>query len=316
MLKTRPVSILHALILAVGLSAGCTQAAPIAAAQVTQDTSSPFAALSTLHVTHSQGVATVSINNPPINALDVELMTDLGHLLGLLEADRDIRVVVFESDVDGFFMARADLNLLDRLKKLEGPSTEISPFHALMQAYKRSSKIMIAKIDGIARGAGSEFSLALDMRFVSEDARIGQPEIAFGLQPGGGGLIRLPEQMGRGRALEAILTGRDFSGAEAAEYGWVNKAMPADQLDAYVSHVAKHIAAYDGAALKRAKAAFIAVEDAGGPQKALTDFDAFVVGVQDDNTQATIEQFLALGPDDAEREANLHETIAGLKAAQ
>ena len=316
MLRTRPVSILHALIVAAGLSAGCTQAPPIAAAQVNQNTNSPYATLSTLRVTHSQGIATVSVSNPPINVLDVELMTDLGRLLGVLEADADIRVVVFESDVDGFFMARADLNLLDRLKTLEGPSTEISPFHGLMEAYKRSSKITIAKIDGIARGAGSEFSLALDMRFVSEDALIGQPEISFGLQPGGGGLIRLSEQMGRGRALEAVLTGRDFSGAEAAKYGWVNKAMPADQLDAYVGQVAKRIAAYDGAALRRAKAAFIAVEDTSGPQRMLTDFDAFVASVQDENTQATIEQFLALGPDDVARETILYETVAGLKVEQ
>ena len=301
----RPV-LASLLVAAGGGAAALPAAAQESAAQI------DYSDLSTLAITRQDGIATIALNNPPINVLDVALMTDLGRLAGLLAADETVHVAVFESNVDGFFMARADLALLGRLKTLEGPSTEVSPFHGLTEAYGNLPQVTIAKIHGIARGAGSEFALALDMRFAAEDAVLGQPEIGFGLQPGGGGLVRLPQMVGRARALEIVLSGRDYTGIEAATYGWVNAALPVDALDVYVDELAARIAAHDPAALAHAKAAFLAVEESEGTQKLLTDFDRFVEAVQSEAAAGTIEAFLALGPANAARETRLHETLAGL----
>lgn len=293
------------------LAALALLASGLGSAAVAQDQPG-YDTLQTLSVEIDAGVATVVIDNPPINLVDARLMPDLGALAGLLAQDASLRVVVFETALEEFFIARADVALIDRLQTLEGPSTEISPFHGIVEAYRRLPQVTIAKLTGIARGAGSEFALALDMRFAAESAMLGQPEIAFGLHPGGGGLLRLPEMMSRGRVLEIVLSGRDFTAAEAAEYGWINRALPDEELDGFVDDLARQIAGYDGAALTRAKDTLLAHEDKRGLDAYLADFDAFVAAVQSKAATAQVARFLELGPPSVEIERDLVEVLNGL----
>lgn len=271
-----------------------------------------YSVLKVIDVTTANGVATVRFNNPPINLVDGPMLQDLGVLASLLARDDAVKVVVFESALTAFFLARADVALLERLRGLEGESAEVSPFHGLVEAYAAMPKVTIAKITGHVRGAGSEFVLGLDMRFAAESARFGQPEIAFALHPGGGGMIRLPELMGRGRALEVILSGRDFKAQEAAEYGWINRSLPDAALDRFVDGLALQIASYDAGALARAKAAFHQVAAAEGKDALLTDFDRFVEAVQSGPATDKVRGFQRLGPETVESEKNLIELLGAV----
>jgi enoyl-CoA hydratase/carnithine racemase len=127
----------------------------------------------------------------------------------------------------------------------------------LLDTFVRISKspvAMIAKIRGSVRGACSEFVLACDMRFTSrENTRLGQPEVGVGLHPGGGGTERLPLLMGRGRALEVILSASDFDGETAERYGYVNRALPDAELDAFVDTLARRISSFDKRSIAAAK---------------------------------------------------------------
>jgi enoyl-CoA hydratase/carnithine racemase len=118
----------------------------------------------------------------------------------------------------------------------------------------KSPVVSIAKIRGCVRGASSEFVLACDMRFASrENTRLGQPEVAVGLHPGGGGAERLPHLVGRGRALEIVLGGSDFDGDTAERYGYINRALADAELDGFVDALARRIASFDRRAIAAAK---------------------------------------------------------------
>ena len=127
----------------------------------------------------------------------------------------------------------------------------------LMDTYVRLTKspvVSIAKIRGCVRGACSEFVLACDMRFASrENTRLGQPEVGVGVNPGGGGTERLPPLVGRGRALEIILSANDFDGETAERYGYVNRALPDAELDGFVDALARRIASFDRRPIAAAK---------------------------------------------------------------
>ncbi|MDB5043194.1 MAG: enoyl-CoA hydratase [Candidatus Eremiobacteraeota bacterium] len=118
----------------------------------------------------------------------------------------------------------------------------------------KSPVVSIAKIRGRVRGASSEFVLACDMRFASrENTFLGQPEVGVGVNPGGGGTERLPLLVGRGRALEIILSANDFDGDTAERYGYVNRALPDNELDPFVEALARRIASFDRRAIAAAK---------------------------------------------------------------
>ena len=118
----------------------------------------------------------------------------------------------------------------------------------------KSPVVSIAKIRGCVRGASSEFVLACDMRFGSrENMLLGQPEVAVGVHPGGGGAERLPHLVGRGRALEIVLSGNDFDGETAERYGYINRALPDAELNGFVDSLARRIASFDRPAIAAAK---------------------------------------------------------------
>lgn len=268
----------------------------------------------TLNVVDEGVIVRVEFDNGDLNLVDGPMIADLARLAGELTTNEDAKVVVFASANPEFFLARADLALLTRLETVTEPPKGLSPFHRLMEAYRGLPQVTIAEICGITRGAGSEFALALDIRIACDEAVLSQPEIGFGLQPGGGALHRLSENVGRSRAMEIILTGRDFSGEEAADYGWVNWSAPAHELPAASTDLAERMAQWDSAALKRAKRAFndVAGFDSAPARhaKLQLEFAAFVEAVQSETGQARISRFLADRSDPIERERRLPEHLA------
>jgi len=215
-----------------------------------------------LKIKIDRGVAFVTIDNPPINLFDLPLMLEMDRVGRELEADNDVRVVVFNSADPDFFIAHADVTLIEQLPadNHERP-TELSVFHAMVDRFRTMSKATIGQIEGIARGGGSEFLLSLDMRFAALGKTVlAQPEVALGIIPGGSGTQRLPRLVGRGRALEIILGCEDFTAELAERYGYVNRAMPPDELRPFVERLAFRIAGFPATAIAEAKRATIGGE--------------------------------------------------------
>jgi len=191
---------------------------------------------------------------PPFNIMDGPMFQSLQDLLARMDASQELRVVVFESAIPDFYLAHFDLTgNLGNVMTAVG----LSGLPILLDTFVRlttSPVVSIARIRGCVRGASSEFVLACDMRFASrENTRLGQPEVAVGLHPGGGGAERLPHLVGRGRALEIVLSGNDFDGDTAERYGYVNRALPDLELDSFVDALARRIASFDRRAITAAK---------------------------------------------------------------
>jgi enoyl-CoA hydratase/carnithine racemase len=191
---------------------------------------------------------------PPFNIVDASMFEGLQDLLAKMDGSPSLRVVVFESANPKFYLSHFDLT-----GKIGNIMTSVGPsgLPVLMDTFARltqSPVVSIAKIRGCVRGVSSEFVLACDMRFASsENTQLGQPEVAVGLHPGGGGTERLPPLVGRGRALEIILSGNDFDGETAERYGYVNRALPDAELDDFVNALARRIASFDRSAIASAK---------------------------------------------------------------
>jgi len=215
-----------------------------------------------LQIEVAAGVARVVIDHPPINLFDLALMREIARLGRELEADPDVRVVVFSSANPDFFIAHADVGgILDFPVEAPDAITAPSGFQRMVERYRRMPVVSIGIIEGRARGGGSEFLLSLDMRFAARGrAILSQPEVALGILPGGSGTQRLPRLMGRGRALEAILGCGDFDAETAERYGWVNRALPPEELYTFVAGLAARIASFPAGALAAAKRAVDASE--------------------------------------------------------
>lgn len=195
-----------------------------------------------------------TISNPPINLFDPELFAALRLLVDRLEQDDAIRVVVFDSADPEYWISHLDVHRLDEVPEIPGAARLAEQWHVLVTRLARLPLITIASIRGRARGIGHEFALACDLRFAStERAWLGQPEVGFGVVPGGGGLDWLPQLVGRSRALEIVASADDYDAATAERYGWINRAVPDAELDGYVDALAARIAGWDGAALADAK---------------------------------------------------------------
>jgi len=192
----------------------------------------------------------VTFDNGPVNLLDPDTIDQLGELIGRIETSPDLTVVVFRSDKPGYFMAHWDF-LADnaRVAKMQPGPTGLHPY---LDNFVRLSKLPVAticQIRGRARGAGSEFVLATDIRFASEKAVLGQFEVGVGAVPGGGPMARLGRLVGRGRALEILLGGDDIPAALAAEYGYVNRVIADAEIEGFTDAFARRIAAFDKVAV-------------------------------------------------------------------
>lgn len=193
----------------------------------------------------------VTFDHPPINLVDADTLLELQELVSELEASEDLRVIVFDSADPDFFLAHWDVSGASQSAVSGAPTPSwIDISLRLAQA----GVVSIASIRGRARGMGSEVALACDMRFASiERAILGQPEVGVGMVPGGGAMERLPLLVGRARALEIVLGAGDYDALTAERYGWINRALPDSELDAFVTGLARRLAGFDKPALAEAK---------------------------------------------------------------
>lgn len=222
----------------------------------------PYDGYSCLRVSRDRGVAFVTIDHPPINLFDLPLIQDMTRLGAELEADPEVKVAVFRSADPEFFIAHADVGLIQLLPEVAPPrSPAPSHFQQMVDRFRLMPKATIGEIEGRARGGGSEFLLSLDMRFGAIGRCVlAQPEVALGIIPGGSGTQRLPRLVGRGRALEVVLGCADFDALTAERYGYINRALPPGELRPFVEQLAYRIASFPAEAIALAKTAVAAAE--------------------------------------------------------
>jgi enoyl-CoA hydratase/carnithine racemase len=197
----------------------------------------------------------VTFDNPPINVMGPEMIRQFQEIINALEADEQVKVVVFDSAVDGFFLNHSDfLGKLEDLTSMPAGPTGLPPWPDFLARLTRLPVVSIALIRGRATGNGSEITLACDMSFASrERAILSQWEVGVGVVPGGGTMARLPQLIGRNRALEVLLSSEDIRGEQAEAYGYVNRSLPDAELDAYVEALATRIAGFDKWAIATTK---------------------------------------------------------------
>jgi enoyl-CoA hydratase/carnithine racemase len=209
-----------------------------------------------LHLTRrSPAYWRVTIDNPPINVMGPEMVRAFQEVMNALEADEDVRAVVFDSAVDGYFLNHSDfLAKLEDLTSMPAGPTGLPPWPDFLARLTRLPVVSIALIRGRATGNGSEITLACDMSFASrEKAIISQWEVGVGMVAGGGPMARLPQLIGRNRALEVLLSSEDIRGDQAEAYGYINRALPDAELDAFVETLATRIAGFDKWAIANTK---------------------------------------------------------------
>jgi len=265
--------------------------------------------------TRAEGAALFAeIDAPPMNLLGPELVRDLVSLIRRAEADDGVKVVVFSSADPDYFISHVDLTRVAEYRaeaaKLTGEASIASLFHHL----SASRLVTIAQIEGRVRGGGSELVLACDMRFAARETAIfAQFEPAFGQLPGGGGAQYLTRLMGRGRALEVMLSADDYDADLAERYGWINRALPADALASFVQALALRIAAFPAAGHVAVKQRVNEITLAP-----LADFrrdsDLFGESVGSAETQRLIHTAMRLGLQTPAAELNLGGMLGALGA--
>src|SRR5213593_1044914 len=197
----------------------------------------------------------ITINRPPLNIFGPDTIPQLNEVITAIETDEQVKVVVFDSAIEGFFLTHYDFlaKLEDTTRLTPGP-TGLQPLPDMLVRLSRAPVASIALIRGRATGVGSELALACDMRFASrEKAILSQWEVGAGVVPGGGPMARLPRLMGRGRAMEVLLGADDIPGDLAELYGYVNRSLPDSDLDAFVESLATRIASFDKQAIRETK---------------------------------------------------------------
>jgi enoyl-CoA hydratase/carnithine racemase len=189
----------------------------------------------------------VTFDHPPLNIFGPETIPQLSEIITALETDEQVQVVVFDSSVDGFFLTHYDfLAKPEETTSLPPGPTGLAQLPDLLVRLSRAPVVSMVLVRGRASGVGSELALASDMRFASrEKAIFSQFEVGVGLVPGGGPMARLPRLIGRGRALEVLLGADDIPGDLAELYGYVNRALPDAELDAFVDALATRISSFD-----------------------------------------------------------------------
>ncbi|WP_281688827.1 enoyl-CoA hydratase/isomerase family protein [Pseudonocardia thermophila] len=265
-----------------------------------------------LRQSRESGVLFVTIDAPPLNLLDVPLFAELERLAADVEGDDEIAVVVFTSADPDFFLAHYDIHdLLERgSRRPPARSGVLKRFHALLERYRTLPQLTIAQLEGAARGGGAEFAMALDLRFGALGrAVLGQPETALGIIPGGGATQNLPRLVGRARALEIVLGGRDLDAATAERYGLLNRALPADRIAAEVRDLALRIASHPGEAVRAAKRA-VDAHVLPGHLGFVEEAELFGRQITTSAARERMRAFLAAGGQTREGEVRFGELIA------
>ncbi|MBU3078821.1 enoyl-CoA hydratase/isomerase family protein [Sphingomonas quercus] len=238
----------------------------------------------------------VSIDHPPFNIFGPESIPQLEEVIRAIEQDPQLKVVVFASNVPGFFLTHYDFTPpLARTTSIPSGRTGLPALTDILVRLSKAPVVSIVEIRGRASGVGSELSLASDMRFASrENARLSQFEVGAGFVPGGGPMARLPRLVGRGRALEILLGGDDISGDLAERYGYVNRALPDTELDGFIDNLARRIASYDRTVIGEIKA-LVNRSTLPADQDLAAEWSSFIGSVQRPAAQERIELLMKLG---------------------
>jgi len=246
----------------------------------------------------------VTFDHPPLNIFGPDTTPQLEEIIQSLEHDPDVKVVVFDSAVEGFFLTHYDfLAKPEDTTSLPRGVTGLQALPDMLARLSRAPVVSIASIRGRATGVGSELALASDMRFASrEKAILSQWEVGAGLVPGGGPMARLPRLIGRGRALEVLMSADDIGGDLAERYGYVNRALPDAELDGFVDALARRIASFDKQAIADTKH-LVNVASLPSDAEIAPEWDAFLAAMQRPAAQARLKALMERGfhkPGDAE----------------
>jgi enoyl-CoA hydratase/carnithine racemase len=238
----------------------------------------------------------VTFDHPPINIFGPETIPQLNEIINALEADEQVKVVVFDSAVEGFFLTHYNfLAPLEESAKIPPGPTGLQALPDMLVRLSRAPVVSIASIRGRATGVGSELALASDMRFASrEKAILSQWEVGAGLVPGGGPMARLPRLMGRGRALEVLLSADDIGGDLAERYGYVNRSLPDAELDGFVDALAMRIASFDKQAIADTKR-LVDVASLPPDAEIAPEWGAFIAALGRPASQKRIKTLMARG---------------------
>jgi enoyl-CoA hydratase/carnithine racemase len=258
--------------------------------------STSYAGFDLLRVEISDRVAVATVEASGVHVMTLPLFGELarfGHVVG---DDDDVRVVVLKSAHPEFFIAHFDVEAILEFP-IDAPAERSpnNPFHQMCERYRTMPKVTIAQIEGRVGGGGCELIQAFDMRFGAlGKAIINQMEVPLGILPGGGGTQRLPRLVGRGRALEIILAGHDLDAETADRWGLLNRALPADEIDGFVSSLAQRIASFPREAIELAKQS---VDAAALPLAEGLVEEAFLFQslLRTESAQRNMRRFLELG---------------------
>jgi len=242
----------------------------------------------------ANGVGTIRLNRPPVNALNEKLTAELADAARAAEGSDEVRAVIIYGG-EKAFVAGADIKQMAEISYPEAAAWS-GQLHAAMSLVARIGKPVVAAITGYALGGGLELALAADFRVVGESARLGQPEIQLGIIPGAGGTQRLARLVGPARAKGMVFTGRTVKAAEALAIGLVDQVVPDAEVYQAALDMVKRYAAGPALALRAAKQAIdagLGVDLASGLEIERVQFAA-LFGTEDQ--RAGMRSFLENGP--------------------
>ena len=270
-------------------------------------------------VRHSDAFWRVTFDLPPLNIFGPANIPQLEEVVSSLESDDRVKVVVFDSAIDGFFLTHYDfLAKPEESAKFPAGPTGLQALPDMLARLTRASVVSIASIRGRATGVGSELALASDMRFASrEKAILSQWEVGAALVPGGGPMARLPRLIGRGRALEVLLGADDINGDLAELYGYVNRSLPDAELDEFVDALATRIASFDKQAIAETKR-LVDVNSLPSDAEIAPEWGAFTASLGRPAAQERLQALFERGfhkPGDVETRLGHHVGLLGIATA-
>ena len=259
-------------------------------------------------------IATVTIDNPPVNVITMALLGEFERLSVELKSDAELTVVVMRSADPDFFLAHFDVAaILERPIGFEPQrDAQLKPFHVLCERFRTMNKVIIAQIEGRVGGGGSELAAAFDMRFgVRGKTKVNQMEVPLGIIPGGTGTQRLPRLLGRGRAMELILSGDDMDAETAEKWGYLNRIFEPDEIGPYVGRLARRVASFPPAAVRLAKQS---VNQADKPWLDGLFEEAYLFErlLRSDDARRNMQRFLEIGGQTRDGELRMDELCAAL----
>jgi enoyl-CoA hydratase/carnithine racemase len=265
--------------------------------------------LETLKARREGGVLFVEISAPPMNLLGPELIRDLVSLIQRAEADETCQVIVFKSADPDYFISHVDVTRIKENREAAAKLDGDASIGLMLRHLSTSRLVSIAQIEGRVRAVGNEFILACDMRFAARESAIfSQFEPSFGVIPGAGGVQHLARLMGRGRALEVMLSAQDYDADLAERYGWINRALPAAELSEFVKSLAHRIARFPAAghALVKERVNAICLPSIDDLRR---DSDLFLEGTRTNESQQLTQRAMENGFQTRAAEMNLAKLV-------